>query len=49
MDISPILGSILFVIFIVFNFIMYSFGEASQNVSDNELKSRAQDGDRRAA
>ena len=49
MDSSPILGSILFVIFIVFNFIMYSFGEASQNVSDNELKSRAQDGDRRAA
>ena len=48
MDSSPILGSILFVFFIIFNFIMYSFGEASQNVSDNELKSRAQDGDRRA-
>ena len=27
---------------------MYCFGEASQNVSDNELKSRAQDGDKRA-
>ena len=48
MDSSPILGSILFAIFIVFNFIMYCFGEASQNVSDNELKAKAQDGDRRA-
>ena len=48
MDSSPILGSILFVIFIVFNFIMYCFGEASQSVSENELKNRAQDGDKRA-
>ena len=48
MDSSPILGSILFTIFIILNFIMYCFGEASQNVSDNELKNRAQDGDKRA-
>ena len=48
MDSSPILGSVLFTIFVIFDFIMYCFGEASQNVSDNELKNRAQDGDKRA-
>ena len=48
MDSSSILGIVLFVFLIIINFIMYCFGEASQNVSDNELNSRAVDGDKRA-
>ena len=48
MDGSPIQGLILFVVFTIFNFIMYSFGEACQNVNDSDLKDRADEGDRRA-
>lgn len=48
MDSSSILGIILFSVFVILNFIMYCFGEASQNVSDNELKTRESEGDRRA-
>lgn len=48
MDGSPIQGLILFFIFIVFNFIMYGFGEACQNVSESELKEKADNGNRKA-
>lgn len=41
MDSSPIQGLILFVIFIVFNFIMYSFGEACQNISEGDLREKS--------
>lgn len=48
MDGSPIRGLILFAIFIIFNFIMYGFGEACQNVSESELKEKADNGNRKA-
>ena len=48
MDGSPIQGLILFFIFIVFNFIMYGFGEACQYVSESELKEKADNGNRKA-
>lgn len=49
MDGSPIQGLILFVTFIVLNFIMYGFGEACQNVSESELKEKAEGGDKKAS
>lgn len=48
MDSSPIRGLILFIVVLILNFIMYCFGEACQNVNENELSEREADGDKRA-
>ena len=48
MDGSPIRGLILFVIVLIVNFIMYCFGEACQNVNENELEIQVADGDKKA-
>lgn len=48
MDSSPLQGLIVFLIVTVLNFIMYSFGEASQNVNEGDLQERADGGDRKA-
>lgn len=48
MDISPIRGLVLFISSIIVNFIMYSFGEASQNINENELIEKANEGDKKA-
>lgn len=48
MDSSPIRGLILFVVVLFFNFIMYCFGEACQNVNEGELEDKAAGGDGRA-
>lgn len=48
MDSSPIRGLILFVVFLFLNFIMYCFGEASQDVNETELEEKAENGDKRA-
>lgn len=48
MDVEPIQGLILFLVFTVFNFIMYCFGEACQDVNEGDLREKAEDGDIRA-
>ncbi len=48
MDSSPIRGLILFIVVLILNFIMYCFGEACQNVNENDLAERESDGDKKA-
>ncbi len=48
MDSSPIRGLILFIVVLVLNFIMYCFGEASQNANEAELEEKADGGDKKA-
>ncbi len=48
MDSSPIPGLILFVAFLILNFIMYCFGEATQDLIEADLEEMAAGGDRKA-
>ncbi len=48
MDSSPIRGLILFIVVLILNFIMYCFGEASQDVNETELEEKADGGDKKA-
>lgn len=48
MDSSPIRGLILFVAVLILNFIMYCFGEASQDVNESELEEKASSGNKKA-
>ena len=48
MDSSPIRGLILFVAVLILNFIMYCFGEASQDINETELREKAEGGDKKA-
>lgn len=48
MDSSPIRGLILFIVVLILNFIMYCFGEASQDVNEAELEEKADGGDKKA-
>ena len=46
MDSSPIPGLILFVVFLAINFIMYCFGEATQDLIQADLENKAGEGDK---
>ena len=46
MDSSPIPGLILFVVFLVINFIMYCFGEATQDLIQADLEEKTGEGDK---
>ncbi len=48
MDSSPIPGLILFIIFIILNFIMYCFGEATQDLIEADLEEKYQGGDKKS-
>ena len=48
MDSSPIRGLILCVVILILNFIMYCFGEASQNINQSDLEEKAEGGNRKA-
>lgn len=45
---SPLWGCIIFLIFIVFNGILYGFGAAIQNVRENEIERLAEEGDKKS-
>lgn len=48
MDSSPIRGLIIYILVLILNFIMYCFGEASQDVNETELEEKALSGDKKA-
>lgn len=48
MDSSPIPGLIVFVAFLILNFIMYCFGEATQDLIEADLEDKSNSGDRKA-
>ncbi|HIR91787.1 MAG TPA: DUF21 domain-containing protein, partial [Candidatus Egerieimonas intestinavium] len=46
--ISPLVGCIIFFIFIILNGIAYGFGAAIQQVNENDVKKEAAEGDKRS-
>lgn len=45
---GPLLGVIIFVLFIIFNGIFYGFGAAIQNLGETDVEEKAKEGDRRS-
>lgn len=45
---NPVAGWMLFLLFIVINSIFYGFGSAIQNLNENEIEDKAEQGDRKS-
>lgn len=45
---SPLVGCIVFVLFIIFNGIFYGFGAAIQNLNESDVEQKMEEGDRKA-
>lgn len=45
---SPVAGWILFVLFLIVNSIFYGFGSAIQNMNENEIEEKAEQGDKKS-
>lgn len=45
---NPVAGWMLFLLFIVINSIFYGFGSAIQNLNENEVEDKAEQGDKKA-
>lgn len=46
---NPVVGCIIFLIFIVFNSIFYGFGSAIQHINENDVELKAQEGDKKSS
>ena len=44
---NPVAGWMLFLLFIVINSIFYGFGSAIQNLNENEIEDKAEQGDKK--
>ncbi len=45
---NPVAGWMLFLLFIVINSIFYGFGSAIQNLNENEIEDKAEQGDKKS-